>query len=195
MLRGRVVGTICVSGSIAAAVEEAQFTLGEGPSVDAFLTLAPVLVADLTGSDGGHWPGFRDGALAAGVSAVFGFPILVGPVCIGALNLYHDHPGGLTPDQHLDALAIAHVAGRTVLGWQSVAESGALAWEPDHVQTHRAVVHQAVGMASVQAGVTVDDATLLLRAYSFAEERPIADVAGDVVARRLRFDDATTATS
>ena len=118
---------------------------------------------------------------------MFGFPIMVGTVCIGAVNLYHDRSGALTDEQFADAVAVAHVAGRTVLGWQSVAGSGSLAWQLEHVPANRAVVHQATGMASVQAAVPVDDAVMLLRAYAFAEDRPISAVAADVVGRRLRF--------
>jgi hypothetical protein len=187
VLRGQALGTVCVSDRVTEAVEEVQFTSGEGPCVDAFHTRGPVLVSDLAGPDGTRWPGFRDGALAEGVRAVFGFPILVGPVCIGALNLYNTRPGALTDQQLADAIVVAHVAGRTVLGWQSVAGEGSLAWQLEHVPTHRAVVHQATGMVSVQAAVTVEDAVILLRAYAFAEDRPISAVATDVVAAQLRF--------
>ena len=148
---------------------------------------APVLVPDLAGAGGIRWPGFREGALAEGIQAVFGFPLLVGAVCIGALNLYNDQSGALTDDQVADAVVVAHVAGRTVMGWQSIAGPGSLAWQLEHVPAHRAVVHQATGMVSVQAGVTVEDALVLLRAYAFAEDRPIGVVAADVVAGRLPF--------
>jgi hypothetical protein len=56
-----------------------------------------------------------------------------------------------------------------------------------------AVVNQACGMASVQLRVSVGQALVRLRVYSFGKGRPIVDVAGDVVARRLRFDPAGVA--
>jgi hypothetical protein len=43
-------------------------------------------------------------------------------------------------------------------------------------------------MISVQASVTLTEALLLLRAHAYTSERPILDVARDVVERRLRFD-------
>jgi hypothetical protein len=43
-------------------------------------------------------------------------------------------------------------------------------------------------MVAVQASVTVDDAVTLLRAYAFSTDRPLNDVAGDVVRGELRFD-------
>ncbi len=191
ILRGQALGTVCTSDPIAEAVEDVQFTLGEGPCVDAFNTRAPVLVPDLTSAAGSRWPGFRDGAMAEGIHAVFGFPLLVGQVCIGALNLYNRRSGTLTDEQVADAVVVAHVAARTVLGWQAVAGEGSLAWQLEHVPAYRAVVHQSTGMVSVQAEVPVEDAVLLLRAYAFAEHRPISEVATDVVERRLRFDDGS----
>jgi hypothetical protein len=51
------------------------------------------------------------------------------------------------------------------------------------------VVHQATGMVKVQLNVGIAEALVRLRAYAYAEERPIEDVARDVVGRRLRFDE------
>ncbi|MFI6641961.1 ANTAR domain-containing protein [Streptomyces sp. NPDC050504] len=48
-------------------------------------------------------------------------------------------------------------------------------------------MHQATGMISVRLGITPAIALLRLRAYAFAEERAVLEVARDVVARRLRF--------
>jgi GAF domain-containing protein len=187
VMHGRALGTVCSSDPITEAVEEVQYTLGEGPCVDAFASREPVLMPDLAGEDVVRWPGFREGALAAGVRAAFGFPIFVGPVCIGALNLYELRAGGLSDEQFADALAVAHVAGRTVLDWQSVAGNGSLARQLEHLPANRAVVHQATGMVSVQAAVPVDDAVALLRAYAFANNRAITDVASDVVRGELRL--------
>ncbi|MFD0630267.1 ANTAR domain-containing protein [Catenulispora yoronensis] len=55
--------------------------------------------------------------------------------------------------------------------------------------TYRAEVHQATGMISVQLGVSLAEALVRLRAHAWAADRLLADVAADVVARRLRFDE------
>jgi hypothetical protein len=182
---GRLIGPAGVSDPVTEAVEGLQYTLGEGPAVDASRDGVPVLVADLARDGRERWPEFADAAVRAGVSAVFGLPLLIESVCIGGLDLYHDHPGALTDDQLADARAVAHVATRTVLGWQEAAEAGALAWQLEEFPVHRAEVHQASGMVAVQSGVSVDDAKDVLRAYAFAENRAIRDVARDVVAGLL----------
>ena len=43
-------------------------------------------------------------------------------------------------------------------------------------------------MISVQLGISVGEALIRLRSHAYAEERPIGEVAGDVVGRRLRLD-------
>jgi hypothetical protein len=53
-------------------------------------------------------------------------------------------------------------------------------------------VHQATGMISVQLGVSLAEALLRLRAHAYGQDRPVADVAADVVGRRMRFDDSET---
>jgi ANTAR domain/GAF domain len=184
---GRTLGSVCASDPMTEAVEDIQFSLGEGPGMDAFRQKSPIFVPDLASPEVTRWSGFREAALRAGVCAVFGFPMLVGPVCIGALNLYHDRAGELTSDQIADAAAVAQVATETVMGWQAAAAVGSLAWQLEQVPTHQAVIHQASGMIAVQIGISVEDGLDLLRAHAFAEGHPLSSVAEAVVTRRLRF--------
>ena len=179
---------MCVSDSVIEAVEDAQYASGEGPCMDAFRSQAPVSEPDL--GDGGveRWPVFGAQAVRLGMRAAFGFPMLAHSVCIGAVNLYADEVGPLSTERFADALAVAHVAARTVLGWQSAAPLGSVAWQLEQLPAHGAVIHQATGMVSVQAGLSIPDAQALLRAFAFAEDRAVKHVAHDVVARVVRFD-------
>jgi hypothetical protein len=52
----------------------------------------------------------------------------------------------------------------------------------------RAEVYQAIGMISVQLGVSLEEASVRLRARAFASGLPLGEIADDVVGRRLRFD-------
>ena len=119
MSGGRSVDFVGVSDRVSEAVEQMEYTLGEGPCVSAYRTKVPVFDADLADEGTDRWPEFRRGALAAGVRAAFGFPLLVDRICIGALNLYHDRPGALRDDQVADALVVAQFASRAVLAWQA----------------------------------------------------------------------------
>src|SRR6476646_9328574 len=140
----------CTSNEVSARLEELQFTLGEGPCVDAYHRGEPVLEPDLADPVAARWVGFTPSAVAVGVRAVFGFPMQVGAVRFGALNLYRDRPGPLHAAQHADALGMADVAAETVLLMQAHAPPGALAIELATEANARSVVYQAAGMISAQ---------------------------------------------
>jgi hypothetical protein len=184
----RSLGCVGVSDPVTEAVEQVEYTAGEGPCVTAYRTKNPVFDPDLADESIDRWPEFRRGALEAGVRAAFGFPLLVDRICIGALNLYRDRSGVLTDDQIDDAVVVARLASRALLSWQADAPPGTVAWQLEQVPNHRMEVHQATGRISVQAGVSLADALVLLRAYSFSHDRPISDVAAEVGAGLLRFD-------
>lgn len=180
-------GSACTTSDVSALIEELQFTLGEGPCVDAYHLGRPVIEADLARPSVPRWPAFTGPALAGGVRAVFGFPLVVGAVRLGALNLYRDRRGALTDDQHADALVMADVAAEALLVMQAGASLEGLTAALEAGSNLGYVVHQAAGMVSAQLDMSVAQALVRLRAHAFGNQRPIADVAGDVVARRLRF--------
>ena len=134
------------------------------------------------------WPAFTPPALAAGVRAVFGFPLRAGTVRLGALNLYRVLPGPLTGDQHADALVVADVAARWVLEAQAGAAPDTVAQELEIGADFHFVVHNATGIVSVQQGISVTEALIRLRAYAFSHDRLLADVAEDVIAHRFRLE-------
>ena len=182
-------GSLCTTDQVSALIEELQYTLGEGPCVDAYQTHRPVAAPALAASEEVRWPAFTPAVVAAGAGALFGFPLGIGAIRLGALNLYRDRPGPLTPDQHSDALVMANVAARVVIGMQANAPLGTIAVELERGADFQLVVHQAAGMVAVQLDVNVTEALVRLRARAFADERRLADVATAVVERRLRFDD------
>jgi GAF domain len=181
-------GSVCTTDDVSALIEELQYSLGEGPCVDACRLDRPVLEPDLDHPATVRWPAFSGPALDAGVRAVFGFPLQVGAVRLGALNLYAVRPGSLTDDQHADALVMAAVAAQAVLLHQANAPPGALAAELEAGADFNYIVHQASGMVAAQLDSSVGQALFRLRAHAFGNDRPLPEVARDVVARRLRFD-------
>ena len=64
---------------VVAQLDDLQFTLGEGPCLDAFRLREPVLVPDLGSAEAfARWPGFAHEATQAGAFAAFAFPLQVG---------------------------------------------------------------------------------------------------------------------
>jgi hypothetical protein len=184
-------GSLCSTDPVSALIEEQQYSLGEGPCVDAHESGRPVMEPDLAHPLTARWVAFAPPVIAVGVRAVFGFPLRVGAVRLGALNLYRDRAGPLSDVQHADALVMAEIAAQAVLVLQADATAGSLAAELERGVDLQLVVHQASGMVAVQLGASVGQALVRLRAHAFANERSLAEVAADVVARRLRFEPNT----
>jgi hypothetical protein len=181
-------GTVCTTDEISGLIEELQFTLGEGPCVDAYTMRRPVLEPDLADPEVPRWLAFSPRAVAANVRAVFGFPLQVGAVRLGALNLYRDQPGRLSDDQHADLLVMAGVAAQVVLAIQADAPFETVAVELEAGANFHPVEYQASGMVAAQLSVSVTEALIRLRAHSFSRDMTLREVARAVVTRRLRFD-------
>jgi hypothetical protein len=175
---------------VSVALEDMQFTLGQGPGLDA-VAGAPVLVADLEAA-AGRWPVFVPAAAELGVHALFALPLRIGAISVGVLSAYRAIPGPLADGALADAFALAEAVTLLLLHQRpsDTERAGPLGeWPRAGVGTYRAEVHQATGMISVQLGVSLAEALLRLRSHAYADGRAIAEVASDVVARRLRFDD------
>lgn len=181
-------GSLCATNEVSALIEQLQYLLGEGPCLDAHHRGLPVVEPNLLDPSASRWIAFAGPAVEAGVRAIFGFPIHVGSIRLGALNLYRDRPGRLTDEQYADALVLADVAAQAVLLMQANAPSDMLAVELESGSDFQYVVHQASGMVSVQLGVGIGQALVRLRAYAFGSDRSLTEVAKSVVARTLRFD-------
>src|SRR6266566_1617267 len=180
-------GSLCATDAVSQLIEELQYTLGEGPCLDAYQQDQVVAEPDLADPVTRRWPTFTPPTLAAGVRAVFGFPLRTGTVRLGALNLYRNLPGPLTGDQHADALVVADVAARWVLEAQAGAPPGTVAGELEAGADFHFAVHNAAGIVSVQEDISVTEALIRLRAYAFSNDRLLAEVAEDVVAHKLRL--------
>jgi hypothetical protein len=148
--------------------------------VDASRSGRPVLQPDLAVTGPERWPGFAGGALAAGIRAVFAFPLRVGAIRLGVLDCYRDAPGALTRAQLTEALSYSDAATLLLLHLQAEGPAGP-PWASIPVLDDRAEVHQATGVVAVHAGVTLGEALLLLRARAYAEQRAVGDLARDVL--------------
>lgn len=179
-------GRLCAADDVAAALDDLQFTTGDGPSIDACTGVRLVSEAHLTGADT-RWPTFAPAAVGAGIGAVFAYPLRVGAARLGALTLYQREAGPLSAEQRATAAIVADVLTLHVIATQAAAHPGELAEGLTDVAMHRAEVHQAGGMVSAQLEVGIVEALIRLRGHAFANSRTVADVAADVIARRLRF--------
>lgn len=107
---------IAASNDSALLFEQLQSELGEGPCVLAYQEGEAVSVIDVRTEP--RFPAFVPRALSAGLGAVFTFPLRSGDSRLGALDLYRDQPGPLTPDSMVAAQTLADVAAAYLLNAQ-----------------------------------------------------------------------------
>jgi diguanylate cyclase (GGDEF)-like protein len=98
---------IAASDASALRFEQIQTELGEGPCLAAYQTGEAVAIADLAADD--RFPRFAPAAVAAGLGAVFTFPLRDGDVSIGALDLYRTSSGPLDAHDMETAQTLADV--------------------------------------------------------------------------------------
>ena len=179
--------SVVAAYGVSVAVQDLEFTLGEGPATDAYAEGKPVLVDNLTFVRG-RWPQLTRALVDTGIRSIYALPLQVGAIKLGVLVLYRDQPGVLEGDDLSAALLVADLVTNQVLDMQSDAASESLAWGLE-VDDYRAVVHQATGMISAQLDCGIGEALVRLRGNAFGTERPIEEVASDVVTGNLRFDE------
>ncbi|MGA8725342.1 MAG: GAF and ANTAR domain-containing protein [Acidimicrobiales bacterium] len=183
-----VEGITGASDALAAAIQDEEFTLGEGPATDVRRKRRPVLVPDLRDMTS-DWPQFVPAVARLGIGSMYAIPLRIGAVDLGVLILGGSQPRAMTSQELADLLLVGDLISRLVLDLQAGVTSESLAWALEATDT-RAVVHQATGMIAAQLNVGVAEALVRLRANAFATDRPIDQVASEVVAGRRRFDES-----
>ena len=192
--------TLSATDATAETLEDLQFTLGEGVCLEAAATGSPVLVPDIHDlTHTARWPVFAAAFVEqTDVRALFALPLQLGTVNVGVLDLYRDTPGPLLGHELRDMVAATDTAMLLLLGSRTgtdpddvvrTDESREDGRREEGLWIDRAEVHQATGMVLVQLDIPPEDAFARLRAYAFAERRPLSEVARDVVGRRLVFTD------
>lgn len=176
--------TLSATDDRAARLDELQFDLGEGPCWDALRSARPVAEASVRVAGRRRWPAFVSALEGEEISSLFAFPLLVGALRIGAVDLYSREPTSLNLDDEHRASALAFVISRHVL---RLALDEHAREESQQQPLSRRVVHQATGVVLAQLDLSPDDARLVIQGQAFATGRTMTDVAEDVVSGRLRF--------
>ena len=174
---------------VATEIERLQLTLGEGPCVDALTSGGPVLVPDLADpwhATASRWPVFREEARRIGAQAIFAFPVRIGAIGLGAVDLYRRSPGSLQGAELSAALASVDAVGLAVL------EAPDQYGDPEAPAMTDMVVHQAAGMVMGDLGTSIEEAMVRLRATAFAEGKNVNELAADVVHGRRRLSKETS---
>jgi diguanylate cyclase (GGDEF)-like protein len=111
---------VAASNPAALRYEKLQTKLAEGPCLAAYRTGEAISIPDLGAED--RFPKFTPRALKAGLTAVFTFPLRHGDLQLGALDLYRDTAGPLTPESMVTAQTLADVAAAYLINAQARAD-------------------------------------------------------------------------
>lgn len=176
-------GTVLASSDAASArVAETAFDVGEGPCLAAFASSRPVLVPDLSVDGMAAWPGFSSMVGERGVAACFSFPLQIGAVRLGVLDLYRNRRGGLTRDAEAVALMLADVARDHLLEPSDTWPVATLDGDLSRALDHHAEIHQAQGMVTVDLDVDLGQAIALMRSHAFRRGLPLIELARAILA-------------
>lgn len=180
--------TISASDAQSFRLDELQIDLGEGPCWDALTTGAPVLEPNIRERPNRQWPAFSEAIASDDLGAVFAFPLMVGPLRIGAIDLYTSRPSRLSDLNVRHASGLAAVVSRLVLSRAIRLSEGDVADDTDAgKQFSRREVHQATGMVLAQLGISALDAGLVIHGHAFAVGRFVQEIAEEIIERRLSF--------
>jgi hypothetical protein len=185
--------TLSASDDLAARIDEVQFDLGEGPCWDALATRRPVLEPDLWAAPHPRWPVFSRALSNDRVGALFAFPMTVGQLRIGAIDLYAPAPTEFDRHHTRQASVLAGLVAKNVLRLALMATTD----EPEASggsdgKLSRRVIHQATGMVLAQLDISAEEAHLVIQGHAFASGRSMMAVADDIIAGRMGFHDGPT---
>jgi hypothetical protein len=183
--------TISATDQLAARLDELQFDLSEGPCWVAIAAKRPVLEPALQDGKTRDWPTFAAAASDHGVNSMFAFPLLVGALPIGAVDLYSIPAVDLTSEQCLQAVAMSDIIGRHLLR-RAIRAGEVPDAEEEPGGFSRRVVHQATGVVIAQLGLSPDDARLVIQAHAFAAGRPMKEIAREIVSGAVTFSHRDT---
>ena len=177
------------SGDAATELAGVQFTLGEGPSVEAASTGVPVLLDDVRSPEAAaRAPMFCAAAQQRGVAAVFAFPLRVGEALIGTLTAHRSTAGPLSAAQFADGLIVSSLATVALLQLKAGGAGGDLQVSFGTSNGEHAAVQVAGGMVSEQLSVTIVEALVRIRAHAFMSDAELDDVARHIIDRSLRLE-------
>ena len=166
-------------------VELFQVQNAEGPCLECYHRGEPVQVEDMAGA-AERWPLFVPVATGHGFRSAHALPLRLRGQVLGALNLFRTSPGRLAPFEVAAAQALADVATIAIVQHRAAHDAQALADQLQLALDSRIIIEQAKGVIAEQAGVGMDDAFAYLRGHARRHRRLLADVADDVIERRIR---------
>lgn len=173
---------VAASTEQARLVELFQIQNDEGPCLDSYRTGKQVIARDVADADAtARWPRFAVAAAGMGFANVLAIPMRLREQVIGTLNLFGSAPDGLDPAVARAARALVDVATIGILQERAAREQELVAGQLQTALNSRVVIEQAKGILAERLQITPDQAFITLRQFSRDNNRPLTQLASDVV--------------
>ena len=176
---------VAASSEDAETMELLQVQSDEGPCLEAYRTAAQVRIPDLSQA-AQRWPRFVAAVTRAGAFAsVHAIPLRLRGQAIGAMNLFHRRPGGMSDADLALGQALADVATIGILQERAIRRGEVLNEQLQAALHSRVVIEQAKGVVAQHFGVGMDAAFDRLRRYCRGNNLRLAEVSRLLVDREL----------
>ncbi len=180
LLRERKSTCVASSSDRAAALDEIQYSFGDGPCLTAAREHRIVHVPDMRLEY--RWPGYKDAAAANGIISVLGLPFELEDDARAGLNVYSDQP-----DKY-DDTAIEEIHREVLIASKALRLAIRMARYQDReahmgaAMRSRTTIDLAVGIIMGQNKCSQDDAFNVLKTASSSRNVKIRDLAANIVA-------------
>lgn len=173
------------SDDMAATAERLQFTVGEGPCIEAHKASRTVLATDSLIAS--RWPTFHEQLVShTPFRAIVAVPLQDAFATIGTMDLFLPDSEALAALSLDDVDVVTAQITAVLLKNSPTAETDiGPRWSNGPAATRRDWVFIAMGLLNVALKVPPQDALALLRAYAYGNNRNVDDLAFDVANRRI----------
>jgi GAF domain-containing protein len=179
---GGILRLVAASTQQARVVELFQIQNDEGPCLDCYRTGQVVVVSDIRADPAAaRWPQFAGAAAEMGFAGVHAIPMRLRDQVIGTLNLFQIGPDGLNQAGSVAARALVDVATIGILQERALHQQEVVAGQLQVALNSRVLIEQAKGILAERLRTTPDDAFFILRRYARGHNRPLTELAGDVI--------------
>jgi hypothetical protein len=150
---------------------------GEGPGRSAYLDRRPIFLGDLARHGSLRWAGF---ATPAVVATVFVIPLSVGAARLGTLEGFGAVAEPWSCSATEVALGFAQLATEMLTSPPTGCTEPALDEEFGRALDYRAEIAHAQGMLTIDQGVDLVEALILLGAHAFSENKTLLELARQI---------------
>ena len=167
--------TVSAAGDFVHRLDEIQYTLDEGPCLEAYRTQEVVLVEDVELEP--RWPRFRAAAAGYGLGGVVAAPLTAHGARLGALNVYTKTPWVFDESSVATSALFAEQAVVVLANAEAFARVTSTATNLGEALRSRELIDMAKGIVMARQGCAPDAAFDVLRQMSQTQHRKLREVA------------------